>query len=174
MKRKQHSVDHNDLVLLWDWQDGLCLCGDPIDVDKAHVDHDHACCHGNHSCGRCVRGVLHRGCNTALGQHEALEGQITTRHLDGKHLTLRELDYLARYARRGGYTRIDTRTPNEKLADNTQRRPRLDVVCTRGHARTPENIYEPPNGNRVCRPCKNLNSKAYRRHLSTKEYINNG
>jgi hypothetical protein len=32
------------------------------------VDHDHACCPSDSSCGRCVRGILCRSCNVTLGQ----------------------------------------------------------------------------------------------------------
>lgn len=47
-------------------QGGKCaICyGDLI---KLHVDHDHACCPGNKSCGKCVRGLLCRECNWMLG-----------------------------------------------------------------------------------------------------------
>lgn len=53
-------------------QDGCCyLCGEPLDLGatrKIHVDHDHSCCRGNRSCGRCVRGLACEECNHGIGQ----------------------------------------------------------------------------------------------------------
>lgn len=34
---------------------------------RFHVDHDHACCPGGRSCGKCVRGLLCHACNVGLG-----------------------------------------------------------------------------------------------------------
>jgi hypothetical protein len=56
-------------------QGGRCaVCGtdDPgksrgREVGRFAVDHDHDCCPGRNSCGRCIRGLLCRGCNTGIG-----------------------------------------------------------------------------------------------------------
>lgn len=49
-------------------QGGLCpVCLDPL-AGKLQGDHDHDCCPGVRTCGKCFRGILHQKCNTGIGQ----------------------------------------------------------------------------------------------------------
>jgi len=45
------------------------MCHMPFeDGQPIFIDHDHACCPDEKSsCGKCVRGLLHLSCNTAIG-----------------------------------------------------------------------------------------------------------
>ncbi len=61
----RHGMTLEDMDGLRWTQDNKCAgCGTP---DPTHVDHDHACCPGKRSCGKCVRGLLCRQCNIGLG-----------------------------------------------------------------------------------------------------------
>lgn len=58
---------------MFDRQLGLCyLCDDPLDLDAKrqraiHVDHDHSCCPGDRTCGKCIRGIACARCNQGIG-----------------------------------------------------------------------------------------------------------
>jgi hypothetical protein len=49
-------------------QNYLCaICRTELLPQKSHVDHDHNCCPGTHTCGECVRGILCGRCNAGIG-----------------------------------------------------------------------------------------------------------
>jgi len=74
-KRREYSVRHQfglsleELDGLTQRQGNKCAaCGASAPRGKSlSVDHDHTCCDGNASCGKCVRGLLCQRCNTFLG-----------------------------------------------------------------------------------------------------------
>ena len=59
-------IEYNELL---DNQGGVCAICEQEDRDGRNlaVDHDHQCCAGNGSCGKCIRGLLCKRCNTLLG-----------------------------------------------------------------------------------------------------------
>jgi len=47
---------------------GCAICGFKQKHKRLAVDHDHACCSGDITCGKCVRGLLCEACNHMLGK----------------------------------------------------------------------------------------------------------
>jgi hypothetical protein len=62
-----------DFDAMWKAQKGLCACCGEVmlpkgrTMDSVCVDHDHKCCPGKRSCGKCIRGLIHWRCNMVLG-----------------------------------------------------------------------------------------------------------
>lgn len=83
---KQHSDQFRDALLksrygitraeyeaLLEGQSYKCLiCGGGPGGNRKRfsVDHDHGCCSGRRSCGKCIRGLLCFNCNANLGYLE--------------------------------------------------------------------------------------------------------
>lgn len=71
----QHGITLDDFLELLRSQGGVCaICGsdDPLmgggrDA-RFVVEHDHSCCPGQRSCGKCIRGLTCHPCNRLLGQ----------------------------------------------------------------------------------------------------------
>ncbi len=63
-----YGITPDQFMRMLDSQQWQCdICYDGIDIQLAFVDHDHGCCSGVGSCGRCVRALLCRRCNAFLG-----------------------------------------------------------------------------------------------------------
>lgn len=68
--KQRFGIGVEEVLELLKKQDGCGIChrAEPGTVRWWHVDHDHACCAGKKSCGKCVRGILCHRCNMLLGQ----------------------------------------------------------------------------------------------------------
>jgi hypothetical protein len=64
---KQYNLTPEQYQALWDLSGGLCY-GCRRNKGRC-VDHDHACCPGKVSCGKCVRGLLCGPCNKGVLGH---------------------------------------------------------------------------------------------------------
>lgn len=68
----RYSMSPDELRAMRRSKENKCdACGRT--VEKLNIDHDHSCCNRKGSCGKCIRGMLCTGCNTALG---AIEDEI--------------------------------------------------------------------------------------------------
>ena len=67
--RQRYGISSDQFNSMLIEQGGCAACGRAESNGKYwHVDHDHSCCPTDaKSCGKCVRGILCHGCNTALG-----------------------------------------------------------------------------------------------------------
>lgn len=69
-RARRHGITEARYVALIEAQKGCCaLCQQPLRNVKrfVQIDHDHRCCASSRGCDKCVRGLLCRNCNTALG-----------------------------------------------------------------------------------------------------------
>jgi Recombination endonuclease VII len=60
---------------------GCAICGSPPKKIALHVDHDHSCCPGKYTCGKCLRGILCWPCNVFIGKLEGVFGAKATAYL---------------------------------------------------------------------------------------------
>lgn len=68
-RRWRYKVDDDRFQQMLAGQDNVCaICAQPFGAKGPHIDHDHECCPGSRSCGKCVRGLLCWLCNSALGK----------------------------------------------------------------------------------------------------------
>lgn len=67
---KKYGITPEQYDRLLELQDGKCaICRkERLDGGKNfHIDHDHSCCSGLMTCGRCIRGILCSKCNAGIG-----------------------------------------------------------------------------------------------------------
>jgi hypothetical protein len=65
--KSMYGITEEEYQKMYDKNNGLCwICNKKTEY-YLHVDHDHSCCNGEKSCGKCIRGLLCHSCNSLLG-----------------------------------------------------------------------------------------------------------
>jgi len=66
-----YNLSDSRYLRILEFQKDCCyICEKEFGNSRAtvpHVDHDHKCCAGRSSCGKCIRGLLCLKCNNMLG-----------------------------------------------------------------------------------------------------------
>lgn len=96
--QKIYSLAPGMYAKLYESQGGTCaICQRATGARRSlSVDHDHSCCAGKESCGKCVRGLLCGGCNYKILGHLRDDVESLQRAIDylndppAKHLTKNE------------------------------------------------------------------------------------
>jgi Recombination endonuclease VII len=69
--RIKYCLSAKEYYAILERQNGHCATCPKTEEEcskkRFHVDHDHSCCPGERSCGKCVRGLLCQQCNMAIG-----------------------------------------------------------------------------------------------------------
>ena len=58
-------------------------CSRSFEEVRTHIDHNHRCCPGTRSCGKCVRGILCPACNTTASHVENGRAALVQAYLEG-------------------------------------------------------------------------------------------
>lgn len=81
----RHGLTQEDFDRLLAAQGGVCAsCGTDEwgrTDNRPSVDHDHSCCPGKYSCGRCVRGLLCIRCNVFAAYLEHPDRAVVENYL---------------------------------------------------------------------------------------------
>jgi hypothetical protein len=76
--RKKYGITEDQFSAILEAQGGtcaICWAREPGGRNWC-VDHDHSCCPGKQTCGKCIRGLLCVNCNGKLGWYEANQLEV--------------------------------------------------------------------------------------------------
>jgi len=77
------AEEHDDILESQHWKCAFPNCGEAVTL-RSPIDHDHQCCSRKGSCGNCIRGILCRWHNIALGFFEKLDIESALSYIGGK------------------------------------------------------------------------------------------
>jgi len=67
-------------------QEYKCAICDKLIGESGCVDHDHSCCPGERTCGKCIRGIVCQNCNHGLGLFH-----------DDRYILTKAIEYISRF-----------------------------------------------------------------------------
>lgn len=69
LRCRTYNITSDDFEQMMVSQGFTCkICPATISERWSHIDHNHDCCSGGRSCGKCIRGILCPDCNIGIGK----------------------------------------------------------------------------------------------------------